>query len=611
MKNAIWTITTPIWILGLLLSGCDLPDRHDIGIFRKPADWEVTDAVPAGDEAIVKRLSLGGSTDPSVAADDQQHLDQWHFWYLHLVDSNRVVGGVEMRSERVSEASDSSDRSGPQFKVTLQERVMVQSDLSELAGTTPVSNWTPNSSRYLTANEQTFWHAADGRLKRADCRVRFGPLETLKSVQVSPDQVRIESDYMTRKTNKQLPHQGPLAGPLAVYQSLLADPLPPQQRREVTVLLPIQESLANLRIQSNAKALANRMSKQGLVVDTLHEAVALVTINETLQRQRFYWYDDKGVVQATNITGEKRYTYLCDQEQYESLGASFLSHVYPISVDVPGKPIGSGRLKQLALTVELSPHWVALQSDTSKSKTVAEELSPRLQSAPRQYVQNVDVGHQRVITSREIVSKQKLAGKFEFLPATSTPADLAATSIVDYRAASVRKLLSVSGAMNSMDDNEKAMELNRTVHSLLTFQPLSVGIRPASSIADSSLADSTEHATLLIAMLRAKGIPARLAVGLRYLPSESETQTIVSTTKLRSTTPVHRFVYHAWAIAKAGDAWISLDATTGQATGPECVMLYSDDLSKLDAGQFADRFLAVLRSIRLRVSAAVMQPSET
>jgi hypothetical protein len=605
MRNAIWTVFTPIGILGLLLCGCDLPDRHDLGIFRKPADWEVSDAAPTGNQAIVKRLSLGGNSDSSVASDDD-----WHFWYLHLVDSTRVVGGVEMQSERVSEPSDSSDQSRPKVKVTLRERVLMQSDLSETTLVTPASDWKPNLSRYLTANEQTFWHAADGRLIRADCRVRFGPLETLKSVQVSPDQVRIESDYMTRQTNKQFPHQGPLAGPLAVYQSLLADPLPPQQQREVTVLLPIQESLANLRIQSNVQALANRMSKQGLVVDTLHEAVALVTIDKTQQRQRFYWYDDDGVVQATNITGEKRYTYLCDQEQYESLGASFISHAYPISVDVPGKPIGTGRLKQLALTVELSPHWVALQAKTLKSNAVAEGLSPRLQSAPRQYVQNVDVGHQRVITSREIVSKQKLAGKFEFLPATSTTADLAATPIVDYHAASVRKLLAVSGAMNSMDNTEKATELNRTVHSLLTFQPLSVGVRPASSIAETSLADSTEHATLLIAMLRARGIPARLAVGLRYLPSENETQTIVSTTKLSSTTPVHRFVYHTWTIAKPGDAWIAVDATTGQPTGPECVMLYSDDLSKLDASQFVNRFLAVLRSIRLRVSAAVMQPSE-
>ena len=55
--------------------------------------------------------------------------------------------------------------------------------------------------------------------------------------------------------------------------------------------------------------------------------------------------------------------------------------------------------------------------------------------------------------------------------------------------------------------------------------------------------DCNEHATLLTALLRAAGIPARLAIGLVYTRD--------------------KFYYHAWTEAYLGE-WISMDATLNQ-----------------------------------------------
>jgi hypothetical protein len=55
--------------------------------------------------------------------------------------------------------------------------------------------------------------------------------------------------------------------------------------------------------------------------------------------------------------------------------------------------------------------------------------------------------------------------------------------------------------------------------------------------------DCNEHATLLTALLRAAGIPARLSIGLAYSRD--------------------RFYYHAWTEAYLGE-WISMDATLNQ-----------------------------------------------
>jgi len=55
--------------------------------------------------------------------------------------------------------------------------------------------------------------------------------------------------------------------------------------------------------------------------------------------------------------------------------------------------------------------------------------------------------------------------------------------------------------------------------------------------------DCNEHATLLTALLRAAGIPARLSIGLVYTRD--------------------KFYYHAWTEAYLGE-WVSMDATLDQ-----------------------------------------------
>ena len=60
---------------------------------------------------------------------------------------------------------------------------------------------------------------------------------------------------------------------------------------------------------------------------------------------------------------------------------------------------------------------------------------------------------------------------------------------------------------------------------------------------ESRAGDCTEHGVLLIALARARGIPARGAFGLCYFPGRRS------------------FGYHFWVEVWANDRWISLDAT--------------------------------------------------
>lgn len=80
------------------------------------------------------------------------------------------------------------------------------------------------------------------------------------------------------------------------------------------------------------------------------------------------------------------------------------------------------------------------------------------------------------------------------------------------------------------------------VYEQLEKRPV-VSIPSALEVLRTKVGDCNEHATLLTALLRSLGIPARIVVGLVYTRG--------------------KFFYHAWSEAFVGE-WISLDATMNQ-----------------------------------------------
>jgi len=88
----------------------------------------------------------------------------------------------------------------------------------------------------------------------------------------------------------------------------------------------------------------------------------------------------------------------------------------------------------------------------------------------------------------------------------------------------------------------KAKRLLNWVFDNIDKKPV-VSVPSALEVLETRVGDCNEHATLLTALLRASGIPARLSVGLVYNRG--------------------RFYYHAWTEAYLGK-WISMDATLNQ-----------------------------------------------
>ena len=90
--------------------------------------------------------------------------------------------------------------------------------------------------------------------------------------------------------------------------------------------------------------------------------------------------------------------------------------------------------------------------------------------------------------------------------------------IVDSDAAVVRELLASAALKPGMDADAKAEVLRRLVARQLVRKDLATAFGSASEAARERGGDCTEHAVLLAALLRAEGIPARVASGLVYVP---------------------------------------------------------------------------------------------
>ena len=135
------------------------------------------------------------------------------------------------------------------------------------------------------------------------------------------------------------------------------------------------------------------------------------------------------------------------------------------------------------------------------------------------------------------------------------PRFLAASATADCGDAAIRAFAeraSAGPAPAPGDAAARAEALRRAVHRHLTRKNLASGLATATQALATRAGDCTEHAVLLVAALRAQGIPARVASGLAYVDAPGHPNS---------------FGWHMWTQAIVDGRWIDLDATL-PADGP-------------------------------------------
>jgi hypothetical protein len=107
------------------------------------------------------------------------------------------------------------------------------------------------------------------------------------------------------------------------------------------------------------------------------------------------------------------------------------------------------------------------------------------------------------------------------------------------------KALAVEGAAGETDHVKLAVGLELFVSKRLANKNFSTALATASEVARDLSGDCTEHAVLLAALLRANGVPSRVAIGFVYADS------------------IGGFGGHMWTEAYVNGRWVPLDATLG------------------------------------------------
>jgi hypothetical protein len=128
---------------------------------------------------------------------------------------------------------------------------------------------------------------------------------------------------------------------------------------------------------------------------------------------------------------------------------------------------------------------------------------------------------------------------------------LASTTMLKCDDPEIKALVARATADAGPGKAERAEAMRRFVNEFIRAKDLDVGFGAASEVARTGQGDCTEHAVLLAAMLRADGIPARVASGLIYVDEFAGKKAI--------------FGYHMWtqaALERDGKTtWVDLDGT--------------------------------------------------
>ncbi|MEM8910800.1 MAG: transglutaminase-like domain-containing protein [Planctomycetota bacterium] len=523
----------------------------------------------------------------SIRPGDQPMPAEWETHELRF-RSKDVVGAVHLKSER-----DADDG----IIIEVEQRSLRRIGQAEM----------------LESTSQRILHDSDGQIRRTQSLWRTGPIERQQVAMVTGDAMEFEDSVEpnSRKTRRSIPDF--VAGPMYVYQSLLREPMTVGQRRETDVAIPAIAQISNMQMECTGDAGA-----VGLIptAEPLRELRVQTRINDQSPRIMFHWFDSQGYVHKTNVAGQIESNYRCTPQQYQSLGESILSLEQPITLEVPGKTIPSEPLRQVGYELRIPAGLIPLETvdDTEESSEMEPRLSPvekwmQTLVAPRQYAQRVNDQLFRVIVSADEVSESKLAGKFISFEDQPNEQDLARNRLVDSNSRSVVRLSNLSIAGSDLRTTDTALALTQTVHSVLTHQPLTQGFRKASRVAESSIANSTEQAILLMAMLRARSIPCRMVLGVRHRPEPIGDEDSART-RFRSDDDqpkLNRLGFHAWVIAHADGKWLSLDPVTGGRADAGCLMLAQSDLANASSETILADYLQRLANTRLKVFAAVIR----
>jgi hypothetical protein len=384
----------------------------------------------------------------------------------------------------------------------------------------------------------------DGRLLDFQSQVVAGSLPSTTEGRVENDKLVIDLLTTGRKKTTSIPWSENYLGPFAVEQSLLGNPMKPGERRSIKMLVPIVNQIAT----------TNLIARDYEPVELRSGIYRLLRIDtETVLPNSppmtgNIWTDREGDTLKTFNHAMHQEIFRCTEAEAldrTELGRLDLINDMKIPVD---RPLQAGEMdRQIQFRIKLTggdPVAMLVESDSQAVRSLGSDTAE--------------------VTVYALRPGDKSGN--ENAPADQPGLDdIQPNSMIQSKDESV---LAMAGeAVGELKDPwQIAVALEKYVKEHITEKDFTTGFATAAEVAKSRQGDCTEHAVLLAALARARDIPARVAMGLVYLPRDQA------------------FFYHMWTEVYIDNRWIPLDATIGKGgTGADRLKLAHSNLKGASA----------------------------
>ncbi len=364
----------------------------------------------------------------------------------------------------------------------------------------------------------------EGKLLRFECEMQLGPSPMRTVGRAGGDRLEMETSTQGKKIAASIPWSADYGGPFAAEESLRRRPMQPGGKRTLRLLVPGFNQLATVTMAAkdyeSVKLPAG--TRELLRIDT----ELRFDNGQTLKGST--WTDRKGDTLKTRIVAmniEKvRVTKALALKEPDSLDLDLL---WDLAVKLDRRlpnAHGTGRIR----------YRVRLEGDDPAKVFV---------SGHSQQVNSIDA-HTAEVTVYALRGGRP-GGNPKAPKDPPRDDDRQANNLIQSDNAKI-VAMARNAAGTEKDPWKIAVALERYVSQLITKKGFSQAFATAAEVAENPTGDCTEHAVLLAALARARGIPARAAMGLVYMQGNQS------------------FGYHMWNEVYVGGRWIPIDATLGR-----------------------------------------------
>jgi transglutaminase-like putative cysteine protease len=513
-----------------LIVGCDLPPRPPL---------DPTDLRPA------KGASSGGPPSGELQVFEAPSIlpANWQTWDAYFI-GNQHVG----YSHVVAEKTGNDDEN--EILYSMDNRLY----------------FNRGKSRFVQRLVQTSTETSAGNLLRFESSLQVGPAVTRFLGSTDNGILRIETIRGSSHSVRKVPWQSTFRGLVALEQTLRQRPMKNgDEPRALNLLLPGQYELAIARLRCNGRASVPLID--GTPAELL-EISCEILIDERSSYSTI-WTNDEGLIVRTYSPAFNLFAYRTDEATATLLDDDDL---VVAAIDVGGTIDRPSETQRVAYLV------------TRTRTTTQTDNSLDIEPAPGQYVRVSGDGTYEVLVSRTQENPGKGFVAAELIP---TDADSQANHFVDHNARSVQRFATAAVGSRDLTEREAAEELTRTAKRMISVGGESDGFTKASDVVRDGVGNETDHAILLAALLRARRIPSRLAIGIKYAPAERG-----------------RMVYHVWTLAYVEGDWLHLDATEGGIAAADRLTLSTTNLSGGNEYDAMLPFLDVIGRMEIKIIAA-------